>query len=438
MAAVTQRRPGVWKVQVRTGGSKEAGWRYKTWTVDADTRTPDFPSGVRSKKDAQRFGEIEEHKIAGMTARFVAPSNEKLGDYLTRWLEGRRAGKRPLRPTSHASYDQMIRCHIIPALGNVALDALSPVMVNAWLDDMAAGRGAEVKIDKDGKVTPKPVSPRTASYARTVLRIALQDAVKLGQVAQNVVDRTDAPKQEPREVGAFTLAQGQALFAEADRTRYGQLLRFVMFSGLRRGEALGLKWSDTNTETGAVTVRRTRVALSGGALVQEKAKTNSGLREVRLPAPALDALKAQRKAQVDDKRRALKTGTPYQDEDWVFATAEGHGLNPKNVSRDFRRIRDLAGAPAGLPAREARKYLKDHPEAALPELPLHATRHTAVTLMLAAGIDLPTISKLIGHKRYAFTVDRYGHLSEEAAQGAADRMTAFLAGRVKPAAKPAQ
>ncbi|HVB10824.1 MAG TPA: hypothetical protein VNM16_10720, partial [Bacillota bacterium] len=189
MAAVTQRRPGVWKVQARIGGSREAGWRYKAWTVDATTRTVDFPNGVRSEADAIRFGVIEEAKIDAMTARFVAPSRERLGDYLTRWLGSRKGGKRPLRPTSLESYDQMIRCHIIPALGKVALDALSPALVNAGLDDMAAGRGAEVKVDDNGKVTPKPVSPRTAGYARTVLRIALQDAVKLGAVAQNVVDR---------------------------------------------------------------------------------------------------------------------------------------------------------------------------------------------------------------------------------------------------------
>lgn len=419
--AILQRRPGVWKVELR--GAKDPQtkkYRRYAWTVEG------------TRKDALAFEAARQAEIDGMAARFVEPSRENLGDYLTRWLEGRKRGKRPLRPTSLESYGQMIRCHIIPALGNVTLDALSPALVNQWLDNMAAGRGVEAKVGKDGNVTPKPVTPRTAAYARTVLRIALQDALQWGAVVQNVVDRTDAPAQTPRHVEAFTLQQAQVLFAEADKTRLGPLVRFVMFSGLRRGEALGMKWSDVDTKTGEAAVRRALVAVSGHSTVHEP-KTAAGMRTIRLAEPAMDALRSQRKTQVNDKRRALSSGTPYRDDDWVFATAEGAPLNPKNVTRDFRRIRDLAGAPAGMSAREARAWLKKHPEAALPRLPLHATRHTAVTLMLAAGVDLPTVSKVIGHKRFAFTVDRYGHLSPEAAQGAADRMTAFLAGRVKPA-----
>ena len=131
---------------------------------------------------------------------------------------------------------------------------------------------------------------------------------------------------------------------------------------------------------------------------------------------------------MEDKRRALKTGTPYRDEGWVFATHDGGMLNPANVEREYANIRKRA-------------RLKDRngkPTVELPALPLHALRHTAVSLLLAAGAPLEIISKMIGHKNCSLTLQTYSHMLPETSKRAADALDAFLADRFKTAAKPAK
>ncbi len=278
----------------------------------------------------------------------------------------------------------MARVHIVPALGAVRLADLSPAAVQGWVDGM---RGR--------------VSARTASYARTVLRIALQDATMLGMVAANPVDRTRGPKQEPRKVAAFTLAECEALFDRAEGSRMEPLLRFAAYSGMRRGEVLGLRWTDVDMQAGAVSVRQSRVALAGKTTVHAP-KTEAGMRTITVPGAAMDALRARWAQQAADR---LKAGAAWRDEGWVFATAAGGPLDPNHASRDFRRLRDAAG---------------------LPKEPFHALRHTAVSVQFATHVSPEVVSKRIGHKRTALTMDVYGHMLPQADQEAAGKVDAFL------------
>ena len=130
------------------------------------------------------------------------------------------------------------------------------------LDDMAAGKGAAGRVE----------SPRSVQFTRAVLRAALHDAVRLGVLGANPLDRTKAPKQRPRKVVAYTVERAEALFAAGDATRWGPLVRFLATTGLRRGEALGLKWSDVNANN-VLTVRRIVAEAGGTVYVQDDAKT---------------------------------------------------------------------------------------------------------------------------------------------------------------------
>lgn len=140
--------------------------------------------------------------------------------------------------------------------------------------------------------------------------MALADAARLGSVATNVVDRTRPPKAVRRRVRAFTLDEVRSLFSAADRTRFGPLVRFLATTGLRRGEALELRWTDI-TRDGTLTVRRIVVENGTTPYIQDDAKTQAGLRSFDLPAAAQDALARQRKLQLEDKRHALASGKPY-------------------------------------------------------------------------------------------------------------------------------
>ena len=368
--AIWQRGPRRWRIELVTG-PRGADGKYprRSWTIDG------------TRRDAEREERRFKAEIEAQHAAFVDPTKDTVAQYLAGWLERKRA---EVADTTAESYARMARVHIVPALGAVRLADLSPAAVQGWVDAMS-GR----------------VSARTASYARTVLRIAMQDATMLGLVAANPVDRTRGPRQEPRKVAAFTLEQCEALFARATGSRLEPLLRFAAFSGLRRGEVLGLRWADVDMQAGTVSVRQSRVALAGKSTVHAP-KTEAGTRTITVPGAALDALRARWAQQAADR---LKAGAAWRDEGWVFATAAGGPLDPNNVSRDFRRLRDAAR---------------------LQKEPFHALRHTAVSVQLAAGVPLEVASKRIGHKRTALTADTYGHMLPQADQAAAGKVDDFL------------
>lgn len=369
------------------------------WQIDPKTgnrqRMRDFQT-FDTEREAKRWEKGRKEQAKKDKAGFVQPSKELLADYLTSWLA--RKEQEGIRPATVASYGTAIRLHLLPGLGPIPLADLSPAAVQRFLDKLRVdGRGS-----------------RTIAYARTVLRVALQDAVRLGTIGANPCDRVRPPKQERRRVEAFNREELGLLFHAAAGSRIENLLIFAAYSGLRRGEALALTREDVDLKKATVTVRRNLVEIQGRAILQETAKTEAGNRTVALPAVAVDALSRQQDLQREDRKAALATGKreqyqKNQQEGWIFTTVDGGRLDPNNVSRDYRRIRDKAGLPKAVP--------------------FHGLRHTAVSLRIAAGVDLAIISKQIGHKKSSFTADTYGHLLPETDRAATELLDNFLAGR---------
>ena len=377
--AIVQRGK-VWQVQVRVGKDPRTGkWVRKAATCDTEAEAKRTERRLLAEADANR-------------GAFVNPTKETVAEYAGRWLENR---KRDLRPGTWERYSTLLHRHVLPVVGKTVLPDLSPWMVEQMLSDLTSGRGH----------AGAALSPRTVAFTRAVLRAMLQDALRLGIVATNVVERTRPPKQAPKQVTAFTLDEADVLFAAADRERIGPLIRFAYRSGLRRGEALALQWTDVDMDRGAVAVRRTYVQVKGRAYVQEGTKTAAGFRTLTLPQAAVEALRSQKTQQAKDR---LAAGDRWQDGAWVFTTATGGLLFPSNVYRDYARIRNRAGVP---------------------HLPFHALRHSAVSVQIAAGVPLEIVSKKIGHKRLGLTADTYGHLLPEADQESAAAVDAFLARR---------
>lgn len=374
-----------------TGRDGRQRWELRWNVADpaTDERKEIYETFFGGAKEADKRLRERQAEIDREGKGFVLPAKETVAGYLAGWLKHK---SKELRPSTTESYGRMIRCHIVPAIGALPLADVTPAAVQKMIDDMRSGEGPE----------ERAASPRTCAYVRTVLRIALQDAVRLRQLPSNPVNNSRAPKQAPRQVTAFTVDQGETLFERAATTRLAPLLRFAFYSGLRRGEVLGLRWDDVDRGKWTVAVRRSRVVVAGKGVTQDP-KTEAGVRTVTVPAPAVEALRAQWALRAKDK---LAAGERWREGDWVFATETGGALNPNNVSRDFRRLRDAAG---------------------LPPLPFHALRHTAVSMQLAAGVALEIVSKKIGHKRVGLTADTYGHLLPEADREATDKLDAWVA-----------
>jgi integrase len=258
----------------------------------------------------------------------------------------------------------------------------------------------------------RTLSPRTIRYCFVTLRKALDTALKDGAVARTVARVIEAPVVPKVEVVAHqTDDMGRVMetFATSD-DRLAPLYTLAVFTGCRRGELLGLKWSDIDFEAGLLTIRRTlRGAKDGKPDFREGGKTARSVRTFKLPPDALAALQVQEDRQTFE-RQAL--GEDYSDHRFVFATPTGTPLDRNNVTKRLGRTLKAAGIPTARP--------------------FHTMRHANATMSLLARVDLKTTADRLGHHSPAFTLSRYTHAVRALDEDAADRIQdAFRQARKK-------
>jgi integrase len=304
-----------------------------------------------------------------------------VGEYLAGWIEGKVADG--LRPTTERSYRQHIRDHLVPQLGHVRLGDLRPGHIQAMLRTVSAG-------------------PSTVRRIHATLRSALSDTVMGQLIAYNPAGKVPLPKTSRPKVTPWEPAELGRFLDYAAGDRLGVLYEVMAASGLRRGEACGLRWADVDLERGRLVVRQ-QVAVIGHELQFGPPKTASGdARVVDLDDGTVGALLGHRLAQ--DTERG-EWGQAYADKGLVFARENGEPLHPEAVTKRFAKL----AASAGLrPVR------------------LHDLRHGQASLMLAAGVQMAVVSKRLGHSSVSITSDTYSHLLEGVGREAAERAAALV------------
>jgi integrase len=243
-----------------------------------------------------------------------------------------------------------------------------------------------------------------------VLRRALRTAEADGLVNRNVAKIVDGVKVGRSNGRTLTPDEARTLLTAAQGHEYGPLLTVLLSLGLRKGEALGLSWSDLELDgtPPTLTVTKSVKKAANGSLYIDDPKTAGSVRRLHLPAPTVDVLKAHR---VEQARQRLEFG-PGWGGDWssydlVFTSSIGTPMDPDRVNRAIKKLTTEAiGAPASP----------------------HVMRHTAASLLLAQNVPLKTVSEMLGHSSIRVTADIYGHLLEPARTEAADAMTEMLWG----------
>jgi integrase len=312
-----------------------------------------------------------------------------VGAYLESWVRDVLPGS--VRASTEASYETLVRMHLVPGLGSIALDKLTPTHVRAFL----RAKASEVSVR-----TKRPLSPRTLQYLHAVLRLALEQARRDELVTRNVAMLVAAPRVSREEIRPLTVVEARALFAAAVTDRLRPLWLVLVSLGLRRGEALALRWEDIDLDTGVVQIRRSLQRVRGKLLTVEP-KTERSRRALPLPAVLVDVLREHRRAQVAERLAA----PAWVDPEMVFTTHVGTPLEPRNVLRSFHALCRRAGV------REVR---------------IHDLRHAAASFLLLQGVDMRVVMGTLGHSRQATTSDLYTHLLEPVQRDAADRMDALL------------
>ena len=356
--------------------------------------------GFKTRRDAAAALRAEVRKTD--VGEWVEPSKQRLDAYLAEWIQGQRLG-----PATLASYRKNIRLHVDPYLGAQPIARLTGPALDTWM------RGLEESGRADGR---GGLSARTVRYVYTILRSALSDAVKQGRLLVNPTDRSTPPspsEARPPEMQAWTAAElGRFLgWAEAYDGDLAMGWRLLAATGMRRGEALALRWRDIDLDVARLAVRRSvgvvKTKGAGERLVEGPTKTGRS-RVVDLDSGTVAALRAYRAA------RELLAPDLVRDSALVLSNLDGSHRHPERFSRRF----------TGHIAR-ARQALG---EERLPVIRLHDLRHTHATLLLADGVPVKVVSERLGHASATITLTVYQHVHPGMGREAADRFAALLEG----------
>jgi integrase len=314
--------------------------------------------------------------------------------FLTSWLED--TAKVTTRPSTYVSYKHLVELHIIPEIGHIKLAKLTPQHVQSMIKNLMA-KDCHFKT-KEGEF--KKLSNRTVSYCLTILRMALKKAESFGLVARNVALLVNAPKAEQYEVQPMGSEEAQRFLNIIKGDRLEALFRVGLAIGLRRGEALALKWSSVDLENATLRVTGSLQRIQGKLVIQPP-KTKKSARALKIPKTLLAILREHRTRQLEERLNAEH----WQDEDLVFSTSLGTYIEPRNVRRKLDSLMKDSGM----------RYFR-----------LHDVRHFFASLLLAQGVELKLVSELLGHSSIRITGDIYAHVMPAAKDEAIDMLDNLL------------
>ena len=312
-----------------------------------------------------------------------------LGQWMDVWYEN--YAKIKVRPSSHQTYKGYIENHIKPNIGDIPLEKLTTLDLQRLYKTLLS-RGRVDRLESKGQ--PKGLSPKTVRNIHQILSAALKLAQEQRIILTNPAEGCALPKVEHREMKTLPVEQLQSFLREAKDSGVFELYYLELATGLRRGELLGLKWEDIDLEHGDLRVRR-QIARIDGRVVEAPLKTRNAYRTLPLAEDTVSILEEQKK----------KVGSSP----WVFPSATGGPISPDSVLHMLHRVLKRAG---------------------LPEVRFHDLRHTFATLALQNGVDIKTVSGMLGHFSAGFTLDTYAHVTTSAQKAAANTMGKLLSGSV--------
>jgi integrase len=431
------KKGGRWYVKIELDPEPSTGRRRQKWH-----------SGYATKREAERARVDLLSKFD--RGDYVEPSQQTVADYFADWL---RAIEPTVRPSTFDSYERNVRNHVVARIGSVRLTKVDAGVLNGLYallltsgrrrsSRSGAGYSAEVveraralraegltlkataervrsecpeadHITKDtlasllrrSSVTPASAQSesgldrRTVNYIHTIAHRAFKDAVRWGRLARNPADAADPPRAGQKADGVHAWdAPTLRAFLEASRSsgdRLHALWVLLATTGMRRGEALGVRWSDIDFDAGRIRVVQTITQTRGSVAIGEP-KTARGRRAIALDGATITILREHRRRMLEER---LLVGSDFDDRGLVFHQPDGRWLQPGAVSEAFvRRVRAYG----------------------LPRLTLHGLRHTWATLALERGIHPRVVQERLGHSAIAITLGIYSHVSptlhDEAAQ----------------------
>ncbi|MFF7881749.1 tyrosine-type recombinase/integrase [Streptomyces sp. NPDC020794] len=324
-------------------------------------------------------------------------------------------------PNTHTRYRVCVRLYVIPGLGRKKIAYLTARDIRTWLDCLRTTcQCCAPSLDKHqrccaiGQCCCKRLSPLTVTYVHSVLKSALEQAVREDELPRNIARNIKTGTPRPRRFEPLTVAEARQFLAKVQGHRLQALFDLALRTGLRNGELLGLRWEDL--DNGTASIRRTLQRTPTGGLTTLPTKTVSSEGRIALPTECVHSLEQHRGRQ-DRERRAA--GDTWKGSGFVFAAPDGSPIDPSSLTRHF-----IAQCRA----------------ARLRRIRFHDLRHTAATLLLEQGVELVVIKELLGHAHIGVTATVYAHvrlrLQRQAIDTLGDALRAAESPDDPPSAEP--
>ena len=310
-----------------------------------------------------------------------------VGQWMEVWFE--HYAKVKVRPSSHQTYRGYIDNHIKPSIGKIPLEKLTSLELQKLYKKLLEGGRVE-RIES--RKQSKGLSAKTVRNIHQIISSAMKLAQEQKLIASNPAEGCALPRMGHQEMKTLPVEQLQSFLREAKDSGVFELYYLELATGLRRGELLGLKWEDIDLERGDLRVRR-QIARINGEVVEAPLKTKNAYRTLPLAEDTVSILLEQKKK---------VAGSP-----WVFPSSTGGPISPDSVLHMLHRVLKRAG---------------------LPRIRFHDLRHTFATLALQNGVDVKTVSGMLGHFSAGFTLDTYAHVTTASQRQAAKTMGSVLSG----------
>ncbi|MGI6635761.1 MAG: tyrosine-type recombinase/integrase [Christensenellales bacterium] len=393
MASVRKRKNGRYQIRVFCGLNSKAQRIDKsmTWTP---------PEGMTQKqieKELERQKVLFEQEVKGGN---YYDSNISFEMMSQKWMD--EYAKQKLAPKTVTSYEYLLK-RINKAIGHKKLRDIQPLHLNSFYNNL---KEEGIKHDFRGKpIKGATLAPKTILEHHRLISNILSYAVKWQLIDFNVASRADPPKLEYRETKILDESQIRQMIVLLNDSpiQYRTMIMLLLYTGLRRGELMGLEWKDIDFETRQMQIVRTSQYIGNKTIITKEPKTVSGRRKFTLSKTACNMLMEYRRWQ---NMNRLKLGSQWIDSDRLFTTWNGQPMYPDTISGWFTDFLAKNG---------------------LPKVSLHSLRHYNGTMMIAEGVDIRTVSKRLGHADTSTTLNVYAHALKSRDSEAADRLDEVLA-----------
>lgn len=317
------------------------------------------------------------------TGTYKEPCKMSLSQWLDIWTSDYMGS---LKPRTVELYKSQIKNHIKPALGAVRLEALNTHVIQQFYN-----RAGET------------LSPKSVKNIHGILHRGISQAVAIGYLQHNPADACTLPRVERKEIKPLDESMAGHFLEAIKGHRQEILFTVALFTGMRQSEIIGLEWRCVDFDKGCITIDKQLQKVPGGGNEYHLVTTKNSKGRKITPAPFIMAL--LRRQRVTQAEWRLKAGAVWEDTGLVFTNEAGGHLTHRTVHKDFKKVAAQIG---------------------IPETRFHDLRHSYAVAALRSGDDVKTVQGNLGHATASFTLDIYGHVTDQMKQESARRMEGYI------------